>query len=347
MKVFVAEFVCGGGLARQATNEIPASLRREGAAMLAAIVADMSQIAETVVPLDARFETALGRLVTSAPTVKMFRIEPDKSIWSQWVDAARGCDSAIVVAPERDGMLSQAVAMLRAGGVDVIAGSGDFLRAASDKLQTAKVLLAAGIAHPRYVATSDMRYESEVATSSRFVMKPRDGCGTQHIQTFNDYLAALAELTDDKILQPWVDGRAISISLIANGSGQTFLPAVSQELSSGTCEYTGGIGPLDEDIQRRATLLAARVIAAMPPTARGFVGLDLLIGERPSEDCVIEINPRLTTSYVGLRRMIQGNLAARLVELESGPIVCQATVESVRWDCDGRVWVDDQVVDYA
>ncbi len=347
MKVFVAEFVCGGGLVKHATDQIPGSLRREGASMLGAIVADLSQVAEVVVPVDARFESVLQKFAPNIPSVGLFRIDPDKSIWTQWVEAAQGCDTAVVVAPERDGMLAQAVAMLRAGGVDVMAGSGDFLRVASDKLQTARVLLAAGISHPRYIATSDMRYESEVAACERFVVKPRDGCGTQHIQTFNDYQAALAELTDAMILQPWVAGRAISISLIANGHEQTFLPAVSQNLCSDTCEYTGGIGPLDEDIQRRATALASRAIAAMPPTARGFVGLDLLIGERPSEDCVIEINPRLTTSYIGLRRMIQGNLAARLVDIETGPIICQVTAESVRWDCDGHVWVDDEVVDYA
>ncbi len=61
---------------------------------------------------------------------------------------------------------------------------------------------------------------------------------------------------------------------------------------------------------------------SMPPTVRGFVGLDLLLGDCVSEDCVIEINPRLTTSYVGLRRMIHGNLAARLFDLETGPVSC-------------------------
>ncbi len=85
----------------------------------------------------------------------------------------------------------------------------------------------------------------------------------------------------------------------------------------------------------------------MPPTVRGFVGLDLLLGDRPSEDCVIEINPRLTTSYVGLRRMIHGNLAARLFDLETGAVSCCATEDSVRWTPDGQVWINDAVAEHA
>jgi hypothetical protein len=347
MKIFVAEFVCGGGLINQAPETIPQSLRLEGAAMLSAVVSDMSHVAETIVPVDVRFESVLRKIAPGVRSARSFTIDPNRSVWTQWVEAAKGCDAAIVIAPESDGMLAKAVAMLRAAGVNVIAGSGDFLRAASDKLQTARVLLTAGIAHPKYVATSDLRFDSEVASAEKFIVKPRDGCGTQHIQLFDHYNDALAALDDRKILQPWINGRPISISLIASEQGQVYLPAVTQELCPKSCEYNGGIGPLGEDIQRRAMSLATRVIAVMPPTARGFVGLDLLIGDRPSEDFVIEINPRLTTSYVGLRRMIQGNLAARLIGIESGPIVCTASTESVRWTPDGHVMIGDDVMHCA
>ena len=86
---------------------------------------------------------------------------------------------------------------------------------------------------------------------------------------------------------------------------------------------------------------------AMPPTVRGFVGVDLLLGEQQADDCVIEINPRLTTSYVGLRRMIHGNVAARLFDLESGPVSCSTPVDSVRWTPDGQVWINDAVAEHA
>jgi hypothetical protein len=341
MQIFVGEYVSGGGLARQAIEAIPLALRQEGAAMLQAIVEDLSEFAQTVVPLDARFDhLSLG----NSQTVEIDSLRP---VWGQWVAAARQCDAALIVAPESNGTLAKAVGMLRAGGIDVIAGSGDFLRVASDKVLTAKTLSAAGVAHPISMALCDRRCQQELEKFQRFVVKPRDGCGTQEIKIFDSFADARAELEDNQILQAWMPGRAVSIALVASPTQLTFLPAVSQNLCEQTCEYAGGQGPLDDDAQRRCTALASRAIAVMPPTVRGFVGLDLLLGDRPSEDYVIEINPRLTTSYVGLRRMINGNVAKRLFDLETGPVSCCNAVDSVRWTPDGQVWINDAVATRA
>ncbi|GAA4461498.1 ATP-grasp domain-containing protein [Novipirellula rosea] len=336
MRIFVGEYVCGGGHAEKELDNVPASLRHEGAAMLRAIASDLSEFATVTVPLDPRMNID----VDAAEIVPM---HANDSFYGQWVSAAKNCDAALIVAPESNGILAKSVAMLRAGGVDVIAGSGDFLRVASDKMQTAKCLHSAGVAHPLFVTLADDRYEQEIQNFKRFVMKPRDGCGTQEIRTFDSYVEARALLTDDLILQPWMPGLAISIALIASGTNLTLLPAVRQELEDKSCEYAGGQGPLDDEAQRRAAVLASRAIAAMPPTARGFVGLDMLLGDCSSEDYVIEINPRLTTSYVGLRQMIHGNLAARLFDLETGPVSCNAAVDSVRWTPSGTVWINDTV----
>ncbi|TWU36582.1 carbamoyl phosphate synthase-like protein [Novipirellula aureliae] len=333
MRVFVGEFTCGGGMSQESIGSIPKGIRDEGSAMLRSLVADLLHFAEVTVPIDSRFGLDLG----DADLVLM---HPEATMFGQWVSAARDCDAAILVAPENDGILAKSAAMLRAAGVDVVAGSGDFLRTASDKLQTAKVLLRSGVAHPRYVALSDTRYESEMQCHDRFVLKPRDGCGTHEIRIFDSYEEAKSELTNELLLQPWLSGRAVSVSLVASGQHQTFLPAVSQEFSDDSCHYVGGRGPLDDDSQSRAALLACRAIAAMPPTVRGFVGVDLLLGDCASEDCVIEINPRLTTSYVGLRQIIHGNLAARLFDLETGPVSCEVEADSVHWTADGQVWVN-------
>lgn len=340
MRVFVGEFICGGGLAAESFERIPEALRKEGAAMLRAVVSDLSEFAETVVAVD-------PRLAPPLEATTLVDVSGKQSVWTQWAAAAQHCDSALIIAPESDGVLAKAVAMLRAAGVDVIAGSGDFLRVGSDKLQTAKALHAAGVAHPLYMVPGDRRCEQKLRGAERFVLKPRDGCGTQEIRTFDSFAAARAELDESLILQAWVPGRAVSIALVASGTQQTFLPAVRQEILEPGCVYAGGVGPLDEADQRRATVLASRAISTMPPTARGFVGLDIVLGDRPSDDCVIEINPRLTTSYVGLRRMIAGNLAARLFDLETGPVISTAPVDSVRWAPDGQVWINNTAASHV
>ena len=346
MRIFVGEYVCGGGLSHEVPEQHLLGLRQEGAAMLRAIVTDLSEFADTVVPLDSHLLESSSELLALGDAQPV-RIARDESLWPQWLAAAQTCDAALIVAPESDGVLAKAVAMLRAGGIDVIAGSGDFLRFASDKLLTAKTLTSSGVSHPMYMSLSDRRFAEDLANHDRFVVKPRDGCGTHEIRRFNSFDEARAELEENMILQAWMPGRAISVALVASPTEVTFLPAVAQRLDDETCEYAGGCGPLDAESQRRAAALAARAIAAMPPTVRGFVGLDLLLGNRPSEDCVIEINPRLTTSYVGLRRMIHGNLAARLFDLETGPVSCCTSVDAVRWTPDGNVWINDAVAEHA
>ncbi len=74
-----------------------------------------------------------------------------------------------------------------------------------------------------------------------------------------------------------------------------------------------------DPLNQRAKRLAAQVLGGLPG-ALGFLGIDLVLGDDPagSQDVVIEINPRLTTSYVGLRRLAEGNLAAAMLTIATG-----------------------------
>lgn len=337
MKVFLGEYVCGGGLGAQPAED---SLRLEGAAMLAALAADLDRVATLSIPV-------VPHLCPKLPPSEQHIIDPSKPLWGQWVKAAQGCDAAIVIAPERRGILAKAVGMLRAAGVDVIAGTGDFLRVASDKQQTARAFVAAGVPHPVTFLPNDPRSVERLQQCEQFIVKPRDGCGTEAIELFDNLQDAMKRAGEDDVLQGYVPGTPVSVSVIVLGNELFVLPAVTQDISIANCMYQGGSGPLCADWQRRAASLAQRAIAAMPPHARGFVGLDLVLGEESSGDVVIEINPRVTTSYVGLRHMISGNPAARLLGLLSGPARCNRPVDSVRWTRDGQVWIGETLTQDA
>ncbi|WP_162275865.1 ATP-grasp domain-containing protein [Roseimaritima ulvae] len=338
MRMFAAEFVCGGGFSRRDLSDVPTPLRREGVAMLRALAEDLSELGEVVVPLDSRIQVKLPRNVIPVP------INGSQPLWPQWVAAARDCESAIIVAPEQGGTLAQAVSMLRAGGLEPTMSSGDFLRVASDKWETARTFAVNRVPHPPTYVCSTLG-EADRSAATRWVVKPRDGCGTERISVFDCFDKAAAALTEGAILQGWSPGTPVSVGLIVVGGQMTLLPAVAQAIDSDSCSYAGGQGPLSDDLQRRVTSLASCALAAMPPTAKGFVGLDLILADQPSGDCVIEVNPRLTTSYVGLRHMVEGNLAARIIGHGNGPLRCSAEVSSVRWAPDGQVWVNDSLVD--
>lgn len=330
-KIFAAEFVCGGGFRQRNVAAIPKPLRDEGTAMLKALSADLSALGEVIVPLDLRVDVELP------PGVRTFPIDASLPLWSQWIAAAQDCDAAIIVAPEHNGALAQAVAMMRAGAVDPVMSSGDFLRIASDKWETARAFASQLVPHPPTfsIATID---SIDPNLANQWIMKPRDGVGSERFVITDDLEAAKAQLQADSVLQPYISGLPASISLIVSGTQMHLLPAVSQVIDPHTGEYLGGSGPLDQDLQRRATALATRAIEAMPPMAKGFIGIDLILGEDARDDCVVEINPRLTTSYVGLRHMVEGNLAEWILGQGTGPIRCKVSAGEVRWTPDGQVW---------
>jgi predicted ATP-grasp superfamily ATP-dependent carboligase len=85
--------------------------------------------------------------------------------------------------------------------------------------------------------------------------------------------------------------------------------------------YRGGRLPLNPELHAAAADLAGRAVEAVPGL-RGYVGVDLLLLNHPPGriGLVIEINPRLTTSYVGLRRLARFNvMRAMLAVLEGKP----------------------------
>ncbi|MEX0978077.1 MAG: ATP-grasp domain-containing protein, partial [Pirellulales bacterium] len=96
-------------------------------------------------------------------------------------------------------------------------------------------------------------------------------------------------------------------------------PSLQHLAGPGDFSYQGGSLPLEPSMASRARRLAARAVGSLPGPV-GYLGVDLIMGDDPagSGDVVIEINPRLTTSYVGLRALSRVNLAATMIAVACG-----------------------------
>ena len=359
MRVFLGEAVWGGCLLQQPLSQIPSSLQSEGWAMLSSLVSDLSEIATVCVPLDPRLskgkwkESPVSFCTDKVPEfgAETILLHPDKPPISQWIEAARSCDLAIVIAPESNGLLTEIVEAFRGEGISVAAPSDQFIRLASDKKALAKWLRNASIPHPATLTKHELMAAGQAEASSRdsvtpqhsefnsaagkYITKPADGCGSQEIQIFSSLQLAKAKMSEREIIQPWIQGKPISLSVIVNQAGMHFLPAVSQHLDSGTLEYKGGSGPLDEHLQVRAIHLVEKLLQHLPNPESGFISFDLILGESQAADVIIEINPRLTTSYVGLRRMVGRNLTSYILGLQSDSIPHRSLATSVHWTSDG------------
>src|SRR5205085_5922811 len=87
----------------------------------------------------------------------------------------------------------------------------------------------------------------------------------------------------------------------------------------GRFHYQGGQLPIRIDLEDRAIRLGRQSVDCVPGLA-GYIGVDLILGDAPdgSQDYAIEINPRLTTSYVGLRALADFNLAQAMIRVAAG-----------------------------
>jgi predicted ATP-grasp superfamily ATP-dependent carboligase len=97
-------------------------------------------------------------------------------------------------------------------------------------------------------------------------------------------------------------------------------------IDDGRVRYHGGVvGGLEA---RRAAVapIAARIAKAIPGLW-GYVGVDLI--DSPAGPLVLEINPRLTTSYFGLAAAIGRNPAGMVLGLLPGDADLPAAPETV------------------
>jgi len=122
------------------------------------------------------------------------------------------------------------------------------------------------------------------------------------------------------ILQSFVIGTAASVAFLIGPAGVVPLPPCYQSVSPATnFRYDGGETPIPSALAARAVALGRRAVEAVPGL-HGYVGVDLVLGPDPAgnSDVAIDINPRLTTSYVGLRALAVGNLGRAILAVCGG-----------------------------
>jgi len=219
-------------------------------------------------------------------------------------------DAAIFIAPEFDGILLATVLRAVAGGARLLSPPPQFIRIAADKQRTAEVLTEAGVPTPRGIV---LEPEDHLPDDFAYpaVLKPIDGAGSQDTYLVTGPHDAPPAYAWPRRLERYVPGLPASVALLCGPAGRVALMPCKQRISDdGRLRYLGGELPLTAGLAERATALAEQAIDALPP-ATGYVGVDLVLGRDPhgSEDVVIEVNPRFTTSYVGLRSAAQTNLA--------------------------------------
>ena len=261
---------------------IPASWLDEGLAMADAAAEDAAGHGTVVRWVDARWAAAVEprrgvRLIEKRDFVGG---EADADIW-------------LIIAPETDGCLRRTAERFRGQHRRVVVADDDFIRVASSKRKTDVWLRGYGIPAVESLGR-DSRYAGPV------VSKPDDGCGGDGLRRH----ASLRDVGDDawdagRIVQRRIDGLTASAAVVSGPGRRGCTPPMRTIYRDGVFE---GASPMQGPDAAVLEQLTRRIAPRVPPAA-GWVGVDYIRDGDDADDWkVLEINPRMTTTYVSLRR---------------------------------------------
>lgn len=340
MQIFVYEFITGGGLLRSGECESKlTSLRDEGLAMFKAIATDLAQVQDVEVLglWDARLESPPSDFPVTLSSVS------NRSDHQRAFDRlAATSDATLIIAPETDEELYLAAKRVLEVGGQLLGPDPELIALASNKHALVQHLSQHGVSVPegRVLHVGDSLPQ---AFNYPAVLKPLDGVGALEMFLVADEAQASSLRPGfDCRLEAYCPGVPASVAFLCGPSGNEILPSCRQDvrIEQNAFHYHGGAVPLPNAMATRAMRLARGTVESLP-SPRGYLGVDLILGEDPAgkQDFVLEINPRLTTSYVGLRQALKVNLAKLMLDVFDGyPVKLCVEPRAVEFSADGRVW---------
>ena len=161
--------------------------------------------------------------------------------------------------------------------------------------------------------------DRDIVKENKLIAKPRFGVDCDNIKIIaskND-IDELEEIYGDGsrfIIQPYIEGDICSVCLISDGRVALPLSLNKQivEIDENGGEYLGGYVPYEHPLKEKVFEYAKNACEFIPGL-KGFIGIDFIIED--NYIYLLEINSRFTTSYVGLQKIININIAKTIIDL--------------------------------
>jgi len=232
-------------------------------------------------------------------------------------------------------------------GKRLLGPSAAAIRTATDKATLPRWLSRANVSHPVTRVSRTIARCREVADEIGYpvVVKPTRGAGCVGVclvrseRELSRAVSAVrrAQGPGPVVVQRYVRGLAASVSVLSDGQRAHALALNVQRVRPAPeFTYHGGQTPLRHPLAEEA-LAAARRTCEIFPGLRGYIGVDLVL--TATGVFVIEVNPRLTTAYLGVRATLEENVAELALKACAGrlPRLRLTQRSAVRFSADGRV----------
>lgn len=321
----VCEFITGGGLC---ASPLPDSLAQEGALMRDALLSDLAQLPyEISTTIDARLAPPQNALCTV--------VSADDDVWQVWRAQINAVDAVWLIAPETDGVLHYLTQMASLQGKLVLGCGLDAIEVTTNKMATFLALTQAKIKTIETLTFEQWQQSAQLNTSTQWLTKPVDGVGCDATLCFDNAENLMNWIVSNKkqrthIIQPYHAGQPASISCVMHKGRAQVLSCNTQmiDINHHTLSFKGVIVNGMRAHWQAFEQLANQVATAFPDLA-GYVGIDVIVNRNEDlrrnenlgrdEIIVVEINPRLTTSYAGLCEAIGANPAGLIINTLINP----------------------------
>lgn len=290
-----------------AERALPASLAREGDMMLQTLLAELSSVTGQTVTLSRD-----KRMPLNKRNITQFLIEHD--LQKQLKTMINESDLTWLIAPETGDCLATYTEQCTRLGKLHIGCTAAAVRRTASKLKTYQILTTAGIPA---LATNPV--DAAVPESHQgWVVKPDDGVGAEGCYVYQTH-AALDRFRSEHssspyVIQPCIHGEHLSMSLLVYREALQLLACNRQYISRIDNKIIfNGVG-VNECLEYRDEFcaLAHAVVQAVPGLA-GYIGIDLI--KARDEFYIVDINPRLTTAYVGLSESLAMNITEKILSV--------------------------------
>lgn len=311
MKVFVYEHITSGALINES---LPPSLANEGNEMLSAIVHDMALLSDIdlIILRDSRLEPFLD--VVNHPRHHCLTIDNNHSFQQHYACSINNADAVLIIAPETDGGLQNLQQSVLNQHKYLLGCQPIATQICTDKFICHQQLVSNNVLTPHTLPANDWSL-NPFNSPSGFIVKPRDGAGCIDTLFFAErsdletWLTSTPILHNKMIIQPYIEGQTLSLTVLMDHY-ESHVLAVNQqyiERNNGRFSFHGcsvnGITEVQFNLSNAVAI--AQSIHLAIPGLWGFVGIDLIVTD--NDAYIVEINPRLTTAYVGLHKSLNLN----------------------------------------
>lgn len=324
MKILVVEYVTGGGFIDET---LPAALLHEGQGMLTALLDDLLDIDSVAVCITRDYRLSAEAMSAKSARLSVFRIEPQLKLQAILPQLIQQCDAVWPIAPETANALTEICQLVETAGKTLLSSAAEAVAMSGDKLKTYACLKR----HKIPVIPTRLFSAKHNFSPQWRVIKPLDGVGCEDVCLLDNEadlqrLITAIDTQQQYILQPFINGRAMSLSCLFK-QGMAWLISCNEQsidIIDGKFILRACIVNAMPDQDGRYQLLIERMASAIPQLW-GYVGIDLI--ETAHGPQIVEINPRLTTSYVGLRKALGINIAEQVLRIMNAQPILMPTID--------------------